>query len=271
MTIKRKVTRHEQTQELVQSVFKNKHDYASAVEGKFKLTGKHLKRLAKLVSSSNVQIKLALLIIHENKGYKFYKCKSFKDYVQANFTITYDAALKQVWAAKVAYVVNGVDAIGFFSDNSMLAMKGLSNEQIEDVVEEIESEHGDDVTMNGKYTRKMVEAAMRELGLTANDIDDESVSEEDEGEDTKPIAKAKQQGSKSTPKLSSNVKQSNIEEDGQSKNHRQFLKQFQKQAAKCKSSKAIITAFIKTDAGKKPKNVKKAIKLLTKHLQKLEA
>jgi hypothetical protein len=277
---------------LVSALFSNEDEFQSAFDGEFKLSRNHVKKLGRIIQQSDSQLKQALLLIYTNEGYKALKCKSFKAYIKKHQTITYDAALKQVWAAKVAYVVNGLDAIGFFSDNSMLPMKDLSDVQIKNVVEQIEEEHDMDITNRGKYTRKMVEAAMRELDLL-DDIDDVPVSDRDDDQaedeedaveqtdndldldfddsndedfDTKPIAKPV-----ASTKKPSNAKQSNLEKVEQNESHSQFLQQFKMKADKFKSSKAIIAAFIETDAGQKSKNVKKAIKLLTKHLKTLEA
>jgi hypothetical protein len=265
------------------SVLFNDDEFLSAFDGKLKLSRDHVEQLNIIVNTSQFELKQALFIIYENKGYKELGCADFKAYVKKYLTLSYDAALKQALAAKVAYVVNGLDAIGFYSDNSMLAMKDLSDDQIEDVVEKIEEEHGDGVTINGEYTRKMVEAAMRKLSLLDKDgsnedleIDDEEAEEDPveqvnddldfDDDDDKPVAKPK-----TSTKQSSKVKQTYIEDVVKSESHRQFLEQFKVKADKFKSSKAIIAAFIDTDAGKKLKAVKKAIKLLTKHLKTLEA
>ncbi|WP_445946487.1 hypothetical protein [Shewanella sp.] len=266
-----------QKSKLVSALFNNEDDFKSAIGGEFELSRDHVKQLGSIVNTSQVELKQALLIIYKNKGYKELGCKDFKAYVKKYLTLSYDAALKQVWAAKVAYIVNGLDAIGFFSDNSMLAMKDLSDEQIEDVVEHIEEEYGQEVTINAKYTRKMVEAAIRELGLLDKEdsdedleIDDEEVEEdaveqaddEDLDSDTRPVTKA----NISTSKQSSKPKQSKVAEIVQSKSHREFLEQFNIKATENKSSKAIFDAFIETDAGNNTKTVTKAIELLCTHL-----
>jgi hypothetical protein len=268
----------------VSSLFNSERDFESAIKGGSKITKAIIKKLGRIIQKSDSQLKQALLLIYTNEGYKALKCKSFKAYIKKHQTITYDAALKQVMAAKVAYVVNGLDAIGFYSDNSMLAMKDLSDDQIEDVVEQIEKEHGDDVTINGEYTRKMVEAAMRKLSLLDKDgsnedldVDDEETEEDaveqvnddldldDDDDDDKHVAK-----SKTPTKQSSKVKQTYIEDVVKSESHRQFLEQFKIKAKDSTKIKAIFAAFIETDAGKKPKKVKIAIKLLTKHLKNLK-
>jgi hypothetical protein len=269
----------------VSSLFNSERDFESAIKGGSKITKAIIKKLGRIIQKSDSQLKQALLLIYTNEGYKALKCKSFKAYIKKHQTITYDAALKQVMAAKVAYVVNGLDAIGFYSDHSMLAMKDLSDDQIENVVEQIEEEYGENITISGKYTRKMVEAAMRKLSLLDKDgsnedleIDDEETEEDpveqvnddldfdDDDDDDKPVAKPK-----TSTKQSSKVKQTYIEDVVKSESHRQFLEQFKVKADKFKSSKAIFTSFIETNSGKNPETVKKAIKLLSKHLKTLEA
>ncbi|GGP74171.1 hypothetical protein GCM10009347_42910 [Shewanella algicola] len=265
---------------LVSALFNNERDFKSAIGGKFKLSRDHVKHLGSIVKTSQIELKQALLIIHKNKGYKKLGYADFKAYVENHLKISYDAALKQVWAARVAYEVNGADAIGFFSDNSMLPMKDLTDEEIQDVVEHIEEEYGEDITISGKYTRKIVEGAMRSLGLLDKDnsdvdleVDDEEAEEDAveqvnddlDFDDDKPLAKPK------TPtKQSSKVKQTYIEDVVKSESHRQFLEQFKIKAKDSTKIKAIFAAFIETDAGKKPKKVKIAIKLLTKHLKNLK-
>jgi RNAse (barnase) inhibitor barstar len=260
---------------LVSELFKNEHDFESAIGGVFELSSSHVKQLSNIVNASQIELKQALLIIYKNKGYETLGCDDFKAYVKKYLTISYDAALKQVWAARVAYVVNGLDAIGFYSDNSMLPMKDLTDEEIQDVVEHIEEENGEDITISGKYTRKIVEAAMGSLGLLDKDVSDDGLDLEvddeveedadldfDDGDDETLDSDAK---AKISTKQSSKPKQSNAEEVKQSKCHRQFLKQFNIKATKSKNSKAIFDAFIKTDAGKNLKIVTKAIELLCEH------
>ncbi|MCT7945412.1 hypothetical protein [Shewanella septentrionalis] len=260
---------------LVSELFKNDDEFKSAFDGTFKLSRDHVKHLGSIVKTSQIELKQALFIIHENKGYKKLGYADFKAYVENNLKISYDVALKQVWAARVAHVVNGPHAIGFFSDNSMLPMKDLTDEEIQDVVEHIEEEHGEDITINGKYTRKIVEAAMRSLDLLDKDNSDDGldveVNDEVKEDADLDFDDSDDETLDSDAKAKISAKQSNTEKVKQSESHRQFLKQFKIKADKFKSSKAIIAAFIDTDAGKKLKAVKKAIKLLTKHLKTLEA
>jgi hypothetical protein len=249
---------------LVSALFNDEDDIQSAFDGEFKLSRNHVKQLGSIVNTSRIELKQALLIIYKNKGYKKRGCADFKAYVKKYLSLSYDAALKQALAAKVAYVVNGLDAIGFYSDNSMLAMKDLSDVQIKNVVEQIK-EHGEDIIINGKYTRKMVEAAMRELDLL-DDIDDVPDSDrddqaEDEELEVEPPTKEKQNSS--TPKADSSPTLSN--------SLKQFLKALKKKTAEHGDTKAIFTSFIETNSGKNPETVKKAIKLLSKHLKTLEA
>ncbi len=266
---------------LVSELFNDERDFKSAFDGTFKLSRDHVKHLGSIVKTSQIELKQALFIIHENKGYKKLGYADFKAYVENNLKISYDVALKQVWAARVAHVVNGPHAIGFFSDNSMLPMKDLTDEEIQDVVEHIEEEHGEDITINGKYTRKIVEGAMRSLDLLDKDVSDDGLDLEVDDEVEEDVVEQEDadldfddsddETLDSDAKAKISAKQSNAEKVKQSESHRQFLKQFKIKADKFKSSKAIIAAFIDTDAGKKLKTVKKAIKLLTKHLKTLEA
>jgi hypothetical protein len=251
---------------LVSALFNDEDNLQSAFDGEFKLSRDHVEQLNIIVNTSQIELKQALFIIYENKGYEALGCDDFKAYVKKYLTLSYDAALKQALAAKVAYVINGLDAIGFYSDNSMLPMKDLSDVQIKNVVEQIEEEHDMDITIRGKYTRKMVEAAMRELDLL-DDIDDVPVSDrdddqaEDEELDVEPPTKEKQHSS--TPKTDSSPTLSN--------SLKQFLKALKKKTAEHGDTKAIFTSFIETNSGKNPETVKKAIKLLSKHLKTLEA
>lgn len=265
---------------LVSALFNNDDNFKSAFEGNFELSNDQVKQLSTIVTTSQTELKQALLIIYKNEGYKKLGCADFKAYVKENLTISYDVALKQVWAAKVAYAINGMDAIGFYSDNSMLPMKDLSNDQIEEVVEHIEEVRGEEITIVGKYTRKIVEAAMRSLGLlqevnSNNDLDldvndgveEDSVEQDDDSldfdgsddetldSDTKP---------KTSTKQSFRAKHPSTDKIKQSKSHRQFLEQFNLKAEKCKSSKAIFEAFIETDAGKNQAILAKAIEFLMK-------
>lgn len=266
---------------LVSELFNDERDFKSAFDGTFKLSRDHVKHLGSIVKTSQIELKQALFIIHENKGYKKLGYADFKAYVENNLKISYDVALKQVWAARVAHVVNGPHAIGFFSDNSMLPMKDLTDEEIQDVVEHIEEEHGENITISGKYTRKIVEGAMRSLDLLDKDVSDDGLDLEVDDEVEEDVVEQEDadldfddsddETLDSDAKAKISAKQSNAEKVKQSESHRQFLKQFKIKADKFKSSKAIIAAFIDTDAGKKLKTVKKAIKLLTKHLKTLEA
>ncbi|MBI1676073.1 hypothetical protein [Shewanella sp. DW31] len=264
---------------LVSELFNDERDFKSAFDGTFKLSRDHVKHLGSIVKTSQIELKQALFIIHENKGYKKLGYADFKAYVENNLKISYDVALKQVWAARVAHVVNGPHAIGFFSDNSMLPMKDLTDEEIQDVVEHIEEEHGEDITINGKYTRKIVEAAMRSLDLLDKDVSDDGLDLEvddeveedtdlddsDDEDDSNNETLDSDLEAKISTKQSSKPKQSNAEEVKQRKCHHQFLKQFKIKATECKNSKAIFDAFIETDAGNNLKIVTLAIELLCAH------
>lgn len=259
---------------LVPALFNNDDNFKSAFEGNFELSNDQVKQLSTIVTTSQTELKQALLIIYKNDGYKKLGCADFKAYVKENLTISYDVALKQVWAAKVAYAINGMDAIGFYSDNSMLPMKDLSNDQIEEVVEHIEEEHGEEITIVGKYTRKIVEAAMRSLGLLQEDdsdedleVEEDSVEQDDDsldfdGSDDETLDSDTK--AKTSTKQSSKAKKTSTDKIKQSKSHRQFLEQFNLKAEKCKSSKAIFEAFIETDAGKNQAILAKAIEFLMK-------
>lgn len=273
---------------LVSALFNGEDDLKSAFDGEFKLSRDHVEQLNIIVNTSQIELKQALFIIYENKGYEALGCDDFKAYVNKYLTLSYDAALKQALAAKVAYVINGLDAIGFFSDNSMLPMKDLSDVQIKNVVEQIEEEHDMDITIRGKYTRKMVEAAMRELGLLDKDDSDEGLEvvedeedavdqtdddlgfddsdDEELDSDTRPVAKANISTSKQSSKAKQTYIEDYIEDVVKSECHRQFLEQFNIEADTNKSNKAIFTAFINTDAGKKSEVVTNAIDLLCTHL-----
>ncbi|MDN5502090.1 MAG: hypothetical protein L0G80_19525 [Shewanella sp.] len=241
---------------LVSALFNNVDDFKSAFDGEFELSDDHVKQLGCIVKTSQTELKQALLIIYKNKGYKKLGCADFKAYVENYLTISYDVALKQVWAASVAYVVNGLDAIGFYSDNSMLPMKDLSDDQIKDVVKHIEEEHGEDITLNGKYTRNIVEAAMRSLGLLKEDDSDEYFEVDDEVEEEDDLDFDDSNNAK--------AKQSSVDKVEQSKSHRQFKEIFRIKSAKRSNIKTVFKAFIETDAGKNQAILAKAIEFLMK-------
>lgn len=263
----------------VSASFNSKSEYESAIEGNYELTRDHVEKLSALVNASSIATKIALLIIDKNKGYKAFGFESFKDYVKKTLKISYDAALKQLWAARVAYCMGGRDAIGRFSDNSMLPMKGLDNDQIDNVKKALKKKHGQQLISEYKCTRTMVEDAMRSLGLLVDDdsepldiatdkfADDEFTFEDTENNsETEMVVKA---GKKSAPSQEAQQQNSSQFSNNLSNNQRQFLAQFNAETAKSKSIKAVFDAFVETDAGNNPDTVMRAIRHLTTHYCKL--
>jgi hypothetical protein len=134
-----------------------------AFEGGLTLNSKKMKKLCKAVTSYSKLTKSILYIIYTNDGYKNLGYSSFKAFAEKELTITYDAAWKQARSAKIAYSICGQAGIDLFSDSSMLAMKDLNNEEINEVKLLIESTYGKEMTTEGKYTQKIVEEAIDTL------------------------------------------------------------------------------------------------------------
>lgn len=237
----------------ISTSFKNEHDYKSAINGDFRLTKDHVKQLSAYVNESTRTTKIALTIVNANQGYKTLGYADFKAYVEGELSISYDAALKQLWAAQTAYKIGGLEAIGRFSDNSMLPMKDLNKNQIKKVVDLLANKHGKEVISEYKCTRSMAEKAMSSLGLSVTkDTETDDVLNIDK-EPTAKEGKKSKVDEKSTPKKPANNSQA------------QFLTKFKSKTTQTSSIKAVFDAFIETDAGQNPDIVMKAIRLLTSH------
>lgn len=265
------------------------------------LSKKQMKCLTKCINNLTRDAKVIVYFIYKNKGYKKLKCKDFKSYIETHTSLTYDAAIKQVNAAEIAYSIGGKKAIGKFSDASMLAMKKLNKKEINTVIKAIKKTHGESKITKIKLTEEMVKEAIAEFGIGSKDKHSHSYKHTQKyTADGEKVARDNKQKSKSNKhkhrsndtdvdtkskdlKKTENITDKNADKRSTKKSataekatlatyselQADFLKHFEKECRNECSSKAIFTAFLKTKSGSNPKTLEKAVKLLTKRLKSL--
>lgn len=267
------------------------------------LNKKQVKILTKCINKSTREAKVIIYFVYKNKGYKKLKCKDFKSYIETFTSLSYDAAIKQVNAADIAYSIGGKKAIGKFSDASMLAMRKLKEKEINAVIKAIKKTHGEPKITKIKLTEEMVKEAIAELGIGSKDKHSHSgkCSQKDAADGTKVARdnkhkpherKRKHRSQKADTEIKSesqnktdNFTDKNAEKHSKKKSatagketlatyselQTDFLKHFEKECRDNTSSKAIFNAFLKTKDGANPKTLEKAVKLLTEHLKSLNS
>ncbi|TVL16327.1 hypothetical protein [Shewanella algae] len=267
------------------------------------LSKKQVECLTQCINNSTRDTKVLVYFVYKNKGYKKLKCKDFKSYIETFTSLSYDAAIKQVNAADVAYSIGGKRAIGKFSDASMLAMKKLKEKEINAVIKAIKKTHGESKITKIKLTEEMVKEAIVELGIGSKDKHSPSGkhNKKDTADGTKVARKNKQKSHKSKRngrsqyegydtktkgwKKTETITDKNADKRSTKKSatagkeklatysklQTDFLKHFEKECRDNTSSKAIFNAFLKTQSGSKTKTLEKAVKLLTKRLKRLNA
>ncbi|MGE6648484.1 hypothetical protein ACQKE0_04325 [Shewanella colwelliana] len=188
------------------------------------------------VNTSTKNLKLTLLAIYVSKGWKAGGYISFKDYVESSLNITYDAALKQAIAAEIAYRSIGINAVGKFSDASMLAMKGFTDVAQKKIVKHLRKKSPRDPIKDHSLTASQVEKAIQDLYP--------STSNEN---------KQKKEAVKDLERLNKLKK---------------FESELKSQSDDITVAEALITAFAKTQTDR---NIEEAIKLLSSYLEEKEA
>jgi hypothetical protein len=193
------------------------------------MNNKQLKSCTKKVNQSAKNLKLVLLSVYISQGWIAGGYDSFKDYVLCSLNITYNAALKQAIAAEVAYKSIGFDAVGKFSDASMLAMKGFTYKEQKKILNRACEQSPHDPINDHSLTASQVKKAIEDLNLRT--------SKQEKEEETV---------QKRPKKL------------------KDFEAELKNQSDDIPVAKALITAFAKTQSSR---NIKAAIKFLSSHLE----
>lgn len=184
------------------------------------------------VNTSTKNLKLNLLAIYTSNGWMAGDYSSFKDYVECCLKISYDAALKQAIAAQIAYSSIGINAVGKFSDASMLAMKGFTDSQQKEILKRVRKQSSHDPINDHSLTASQVEKAIKDLYPSINKEDKQ---QKEEKKDQKRLNKLKK-----------------------------FESKLKSQSEDITIAEAIITTFAETQSDR---NIEKAIELLSSYLE----
>jgi len=109
-----------------------------------------------LINASTKTQKTALFLVDNTKSYVALKCHSLKEFVEKHTSLTYDAAVKQLEAARIAVQHFGFEFINYFSDASLRTLMQIQNFNVrEQVIEKICSDNKVD---RSNLTKKMFTA-----------------------------------------------------------------------------------------------------------------
>lgn len=184
------------------------------------------------VNKSAKNLKLNLLAIYTSDGWKAGGYSSFKDYAECCLDITYDAALKQAMAAQIAYHSIGINAVGKFSDASMLAMKGFTDKQQKKILKRVRKHSLHDPINDHSLTASQVEKAIQDLHPSTSKEDKQ---QKEVVKDQKRLNKLKK-----------------------------FDSELKNQSDDISVAEALITAFVETQSDR---NIEVAFKFLSSYLE----
>ena len=86
------------------------------------------------INNSTKLTKIALFIIWSTRSYEELGYLNMKKFIIKETCLTYDSAIKQLEAAKIAAEHFGIDKIGYFSDSSMRTLAQIRNFDIRERV-----------------------------------------------------------------------------------------------------------------------------------------
>jgi|GEM_PF-6853855 len=132
------------------------------IDGKRKMSFSDYIRVTEQLKRTGLAEKVLLLQMYNSKSYEI-AYTTFKAFVEAELTISYDAAFKQALAASKAYEIGGLEAVGRFSDASMLGLIKLTKEECYKVIRYLKEEYLVDPIEDYSLTAKQVKEAVLEL------------------------------------------------------------------------------------------------------------
>ena len=103
--------------------------------------GEPSKELAALcaltINTAVALVKLALFLVWHTRSFTTYGCKNMKEFIQHHTSITYDAGIKQLEAARICAELFGLSRMGDFSDSALRTLAKLPEKLRSKVVDNI--------------------------------------------------------------------------------------------------------------------------------------
>ena len=131
--------------------------------------GEPSKELAALcaltINTAVALVKLALFLVWHTRSFTTYGCKNMKEFIQHHTSITYDAGIKQLEAARICAELFGLSRMGDFSDSALRTLAKLPEKLRSKVVDNICEECNVDRTTISKkdFTTNKVEMATKNV------------------------------------------------------------------------------------------------------------